>query len=62
MQTHPLEQLIDIYLSEKDITLESYELYHIILKQFVTYLKAHEILYAETNDIKNYIETKKEEG
>jgi site-specific recombinase XerD len=62
MQTHPLEQLIDLYLSEKDITLESYELYHIILKQFVTYLKEHEILYAETNDIKKYIKSKKEEG
>lgn len=62
MQTHPLEQLIDLYLSEKDITLESYELYHIILKQFVAYLKAHEILYAETKDIKDYIEAKKEEG
>ena len=62
MQPHPLESLIDLYLSEKDITVESYELYHIILKQFVTYLKDHHILYAETKDIKDYIQTKKEEG
>ncbi len=62
MQAHPLEQLIDLYLSEKDITIESYELYHIILKQYVTYLKDHRILYADTKDVKAYIKAKKEEG
>jgi len=54
MQAHPLEQLIDLYLSEKDITQGTYDLFHIILHQYVSYLKERNILYAETSDINDY--------
>lgn len=62
MQTHSLEPLIELYLSEKDMTKGSYDLYEIILKQFLSYLKEHYITYANKEDIMNYIEMKKSNG
>jgi len=62
MNSHPLESLIKQYLLEKDITRGSYELYHTILKQFMFYLKEHEILYAKTSDVIDYREWKRNQG
>ena len=55
MSQHPLELLIEQYLAEKDITRGTWELYHTILKQYTSYLKEHEILYAKASDVLNYI-------
>lgn len=54
MTTHPLEMLIIKYLAEKDITIGTYELYKIVLNQYVSYLKEHEIAFATTKDIEKY--------
>lgn len=62
MHEHPLTELIDLYLSEKDITKESYDLFHIILNQYVDYLKERNIIYAKTIDINNYRIFKKSQG
>lgn len=62
MNTHPLESLIRQYLSEKDITKGTLELYKTVLKQYTLYLKAHEILYAKTIDVINYREWKRDQG
>ncbi|HAX03405.1 MAG: hypothetical protein A2Y45_00410 [Tenericutes bacterium GWC2_34_14] len=51
VKIHHLEPLIDFCLSEKDMTKGSYDLYDIILKQYVSYLKERKILYAKTEDI-----------
>jgi hypothetical protein len=53
MNTHPLELLISQYLAEKDITRGSWELYNTILKQYTSYLKDHQILYAKKSDVIN---------
>jgi len=62
MNNHPLEQLITEYLAEKDITKGSYDLYDTILKQYVSYLKDHDIIYATTQDVINHIEMKTSQG
>jgi len=62
LNNHPLEPLIKEYLAEKDITKGSFELYHTILKQYVSYLKEHQILYAKTTDVSNYLDWKKRQG
>jgi len=62
VEKHPLESLIVQYLSEKDITKNSFELYKIILKQYVEYLKDNNIPYANKTDVTNYINLKKNEG
>jgi site-specific recombinase XerD len=62
MNNHPLEQLILDYLAEKDITKGSYDLYDTILKQYVSYLKEQNIIYAKTSDIINYRELKRNQG
>ena len=62
MMKHPLEQFIENYLAEKDITQGSYDLYHTILKQYANYLIDHRIQYATTQDLKNYIAWKKSQG
>ncbi|MEW6605963.1 MAG: site-specific integrase [bacterium] len=56
MIKHPLESVLLVYLEDKDITKESYDLYLIILKQYITYLKEHEITFATTRDLENYVE------
>src|SRR5690554_69020 len=55
IENHPLENVIDIYILEKDMTKASKELYQVILKQYVEYLKEREVLYATTNDVKNFL-------
>ena len=62
MKNHPLEVLIKQYLAEKDITRGSWELYNTILKQYTSYLKEHQILYAKTTDVINYREWKRNQG
>jgi integrase/recombinase XerD len=62
MNTHPLELLISQYLAEKDITRGSWELYNTILKQYTSYLKDHQILYAKKSDVINYREWKRNQG
>ncbi len=62
MNNHPLEQLITEYLAEKDITKGSYDLYITVLKQYLTYLKEHDITYATKQDVNDYINMKKTKG
>ncbi|MGD9639588.1 MAG: tyrosine-type recombinase/integrase [Alphaproteobacteria bacterium] len=62
MDNHPLDPLIKLYLSEKDITKKSYELYITILKQYACYLKDNNIRYANKADVTNYINFKKNQG
>lgn len=62
MEKHPLESLIMQYLSEKDITKKSYELYITILRQYSDYLKDNFIQYANKTDVINYIDLKKSQG
>lgn len=62
MNEHPLEPLTQQYLLEKDITQGTYDLFKIILDQYVTYLKEHRINYPNTSDVITFIEWKKSEG
>ena len=62
MTNHPLEFLAKEYLSEKDITHESYDLYNTILKQYINYLENKHILYASTQDVCDYINQLKQGG
>jgi site-specific recombinase XerD len=62
MKNHPLENLSFQYLAQKDLKKASYDLYEIILRQYISYLKHHQILYAKTSDIKSYIKHKKRKG
>ena len=62
IKKHPLENLIIEYLKEKDITRGTFELYNTILKQYVTYLKDHHILYATTRDVIDYLNLKRSKG
>lgn len=59
---HPLEELSIQYLAQKDIRKESYDLYEIILRQYIEYLKKHHIIYAKTSDFKSYIKKKRRQG
>ena len=62
MDSHSVDYLIEQYLSEKDITKGSFELYKIILNQYRDYLKEHNIIYAKKIDVVNYINLKKRSG
>lgn len=62
MENHPLDSLIKLYLSEKDIAQKSYELYITILKQYACYLKDNNIDYANKTDVIDYIDLKKNQG
>ncbi|MDX9808507.1 MAG: tyrosine-type recombinase/integrase [Acholeplasma sp.] len=62
MNEHPLETLIQQYLAEKDITQGTYDLFKIILDQYVSYLKTHQIDYPTTRDVIAFLEWKKSEG
>jgi len=62
MNNHPLELLIRQYLAEKDITRGTWELYNTVLKQYTLYLKEHQIMYAKTSDVINYLEWKRNQG
>lgn len=58
----PLEPLIQQYLREKDITQGTYDLFKIILDQYVTYLKENHIHFPNTSDIISFLALKKSEG
>ena len=62
MHQHPLESLIDDYLLEKDMTSRSFDLYDTIFKQYIRYLKDHNILYAHASDVEKYIALKRSLG
>lgn len=62
MDNHPLESLVKLYLSEKDIKKGTYELYITILNQYIDYLISHDILHPTTEDVINYIEFKRSQG
>jgi site-specific recombinase XerD len=62
LSNHLLEPLINEYLEDKDITKESLALYKTILKQYISYLKEHQILDATTDDVIHYIKWKKSQG
>ncbi|MCR3905721.1 MAG: tyrosine-type recombinase/integrase [Tenericutes bacterium] len=51
IKTHPLENLIDQYLAEKDISLGTKEVYMTILNQYLSYLKEHHMFYATTQNV-----------
>jgi len=59
---HPLNHLVKDYLSEKDMTKESYDLYQTILKQYTNYLKNNQIEFAKTSDVTKYIKSIKDKG
>jgi len=62
IKTHPLENLIEQYLEEKDITIGTKEVYKTILKQYLNFLKEHQILYAKTNDVISFRECSRNRG
>jgi len=62
IKTHPLQNLTEQYLFEKDITIGTREVYQTILKQYLNYLKKHQILYANTTDVKNFLEWFRNKG
>jgi len=62
MNNHPLENLIEHYLFEKDITIGTREVYQTILKQYLNYLKENKILYAKTNDVMNFLDGSRNKG
>jgi site-specific recombinase XerD len=62
MKEHPLEPLIQQYLLEKDITQGTYDLFKIILDQYVTYLKEYRIDFPNTSDVIAFLDWKKSEG
>jgi len=62
MRKHPIDDLMKIYLAEKDVTKRTKDLYETILKQYSLYLKDQKILYAKTRDVKDYISQKKNQA
>ncbi|MCV2231487.1 tyrosine-type recombinase/integrase [Acholeplasma manati] len=62
MNEHFLEPLIKQYLSEKDITQGTYNLFKIILDQYISYLKTHQIDFPTTIDVIAFLEWKKSDG
>ena len=62
IKAHPLENLIEQYLFEKDITIGTRELYQTILKQYLYYLISHQIIYAKTSDVKTYLASIRDRG
>jgi len=62
MNEHLLEPLIQQYLVEKDITQGTYDLFKIILDQYVNYLREYNIDFPNTSDVIAFLEWKKSEG
>lgn len=62
MSFHPLFQLVEDYLTDKDMTKESFDLYQTILKQYTNYLKNNQIEFAKTSDVTKYIKSIKDKG
>lgn len=59
MKKHPLEPIIEQYLSEKDITSGTLDLLKELYKQWINYLKEHKILYPTEQDIEKYLSWKR---
>ena len=59
---HPLENLIKIYLFEKDITTGTRELYQTILKQYIAFLRKSQIKFATTKDVETYLNLTRKKG
>lgn len=59
LKNHPLKEIIDVYLKEKDISKDAKEGYLTILNQYVRFLKTQNITYATKEDIVHYIKYKK---
>ena len=51
MKTHPLKQLIEMYLKQLKLSDNTIKSYRIALKYYVMYLKEHKIKYPKTRDI-----------
>lgn len=62
MSFHQLFQLVEDYLTDKDMTKESFDLYQTILKQYTNYLKNNQIEFAKTSDVTKYIKSIKDKG
>lgn len=62
MENHPLEQLIEEYLSEKDVTTQTKEVYKVALNQYIDYLNNHKILFASTIDLVKFLDSRREKG
>lgn len=62
MSFHPLFQLVEDYLTDKDMTKESFDLYQTILKQYTNYLENNQIEFAKTSDVTKYIKSIKDKG
>lgn len=62
MSFHQLFQLVEDYLTDKDITKESFDLYQTILKQYTNYLENNQIEFAKTSDVTKYIKSIKDKG
>ncbi|MDY0277899.1 MAG: tyrosine-type recombinase/integrase [Acholeplasma sp.] len=62
IKIHPLENLIELYLEEKDIAVSTKAVYRSVLKQYLAYLKAHDILYPKSEDINRFRVYSKERG
>lgn len=62
MSFHQLFQLVEDYLTDKDMTKESFDLYQTILKQYTNYLKNNQIKFAKTSDVTKYIKSIKDKG
>ena len=56
MIKHPLEDLIETYLYEKDITTQTREVYQTILKQYIAFIKTNHISHATTQDVEIYLD------
>lgn len=59
MDTHPLENLSELYLKSQKFSLSTIKSYRISYKFFIRFLKEHNILYAKTSDIIRYREEKR---
>ncbi len=54
MDNHPLEDLSQIYLLQKQISNSTLKSYKIAFKKYIDYLKENNIIYAKTSDIIRY--------
>ena len=62
MNIHPLDNLIEQYLLEKVIATNTFQLYQLILNQYVTFLKSNQVHYATTLDVLAYLKMLQKKG
>lgn len=62
LKAHELEELKKQYLQEANFSKETNQLYDLILKQYIEYLKKHNIDYARTLDILAYRQNLRDRG